>query len=52
MIQDKCIYTTNNTLFLKHKIKQGVVSKWCEVFYNLRKKNKKVMMEAFHKLHD
>lgn len=52
LIEEKCIYTTNNTLFMKHSIKWGVVSKWCEVFYNLRKSNKKKMMAAFHKLHD
>ena len=52
LIEEKCIWTTNNTLFLKHSVKQGVISKWCEVFYGLRKKNKKIMMGAFHKLHD
>ena len=52
VIEEKCIYTANNTLFLKHEVKQGVVSKWSEVFYNLRKSTKKKMLACFHKLHD
>ena len=33
MIETKCIWTPNNTLFLKHEVKDGVVAKWCEFFY-------------------
>lgn len=41
LIKTKCIYTRNNTLFLKHSVKQGVISAWCKHFYNLRKATKK-----------
>ena len=41
LLKNKCIFTRNNTLFLKHSIKQGVVSAWSEHFYKLRKATKK-----------
>lgn len=41
LVQTKCIYTRNNTLFLKHSVKQGVISAWCKHFYTLRKATKK-----------
>lgn len=41
LIETKCIFTRNNTLFLKHSVKQGVVSAWSEHFYKLRKETKK-----------
>ena len=41
LLETKCIYTRNNTLFLKHSVKQGVISAWCKHFYNLRKATKK-----------
>ena len=41
LIKTKCIYTRNNTLFLKHSVKQGVISAWCKHFYALRKSTKK-----------
>ena len=41
LVETKCIYTRNNTLFLKHSVKQGVISAWCKHFYNLRKSTKK-----------
>ena len=41
LINEKCIWTTNNTLFMKHSVKQGVISAWCKHFYDLRKKTKK-----------
>ena len=43
LIETKCIYTRNNTLFLKHSVKQGVISAWCKHFYALRKSTKKKM---------
>ena len=43
LIKTKCIYTRNNTLFLKHSVKQGVISAWCKHFYGLRKSTKKKM---------
>lgn len=43
LVEAKCIYTRNNTLFLKHSIKQGVISAWCKHFYALRKSTKKKM---------
>lgn len=42
-IEKRCIYTRNNTLFVKHSVKQGVVSAWCKHFYGLRKSTKKEM---------
>ena len=50
LVDTQCIYTANNTLFLKHEKKWGVVAKWCEHFYNLRKSIKKIEMKALHKL--
>lgn len=41
LLETKCIYTRNNTLFLKHSVKQGVISAWCKHFYALRKATKK-----------
>ena len=41
LVNERCIYTRNNTLFLKHSVKQGVISAWCKHFYNLRKTTKK-----------
>jgi len=46
------IYTANNTIFLKHEEKWGVIAKWCEYFYNQRKVTKKKMLAIFHELHD
>lgn len=43
LLKTKCIFSRNNTLFLKHSVKQGVVSGWCKHFYNLRKSTKKKM---------
>ena len=43
LVDTKCIYTRNNTLFLKHSVKQGVISAWCKHFYALRKSTKKKM---------
>ena len=41
LVETKCIYTRNNTLFMKHSVKQGVISAWCKHFYSLRKATKK-----------
>lgn len=53
LLEKKCIFTQNNTLFLKHEIKWGVVASWCKHFYNLRKTTKKKMqgleMAIYHK---
>ena len=51
LIQKRYIWTTNNTLFLRHEVKQGIIAKWCEVFYGLRNSTKKRELECFHKLH-
>lgn len=51
LLDTKCIFTKNNTLFLKHKVKWGVIAKWCEHFYNLRKKTKKEMAKNDMKLY-
>ena len=45
LVDEKCIFTRNNTLFLKHSVKQGVVSAWCKHFYGLRKQTKKAMQK-------
>lgn len=52
LVKEKCIWTPNNTLFLKHEVKDGVVAKWCEYFYNLRKSIKRAMMKDVHLLHN
>jgi len=52
LIEEQCIWTPNNTLFLKHEVKDGVVAKWCEFFYAQRKKNKKEELKIFHNLHN
>lgn len=44
-IEKRCIFTRNNTLFVKHSIKQGIVSGWCKHFYGLRKAAKKEMQK-------
>lgn len=51
LIVQRCIWTTNNTLFLKHEVKQGIIAKWCEEFYGRRKATKKKEMACFHTLH-
>lgn len=43
LLNEKCIFTRNNTLFLKHEVKRGVVAEWCTHFFNLRKSTKKEM---------
>jgi DNA polymerase elongation subunit (family B) len=43
ILEKKCIITRNNTLFLKHSIKEGLVTKWCEYNYNKRKSIKRKM---------
>jgi DNA polymerase elongation subunit (family B) len=45
LLETKCIFTRNNTLFLKHSVKQGLISSWCTHFYNLRKKTKNSMQK-------
>lgn len=45
LCKEKCIFSRNNTLFLKHKIKHGIIAAWCKYFYNLRKKYKKEMQK-------
>lgn len=52
LIREKCIWTTNNTLFLKHEVKWGVIAKWCEYFYGLRKTAKKKMLKLVHLMHN
>lgn len=45
LIDTKCIFTRNNTLFYKHEVKQGVVSAWCAHFYGARKTTQKAMQK-------
>lgn len=51
-IEANGIYTPNNTIFMKHEKKHGVIAKWCEHFYNMRKATKKKMLANIHRLHD
>ena len=44
-IDKRCIFSRNNTLFVKHSIKQGIVSGWAKHFYGLRKSTKKEMQK-------
>lgn len=41
LLEEKCIFTRNNTLYLKHSVKTGVVAAWSEHFYKIRKSTKK-----------
>lgn len=47
----RCIFTQNNTLFLKHSEKQGIVSSWCKYFYGIRKSLKSKMKEKEHQIY-
>ena len=49
-IEKHGIYTANNTIFLKHEEKWGIIAKWCEYFYNQRKATKKEMFKCTHEL--
>ncbi len=52
LTREKCVFTRNNCLFLKHSVKQGVVSAWCRHFFNLRKSTKKEMQKLEMKLYN
>lgn len=52
LCKTKCIFTRNNTLFLKHSVKQGLVSAWSKHFYGLRKSTKKEMQALEMKLYN
>jgi len=41
ILNDKCILSKNNTLFLKHDQRNGIIPQWSEYFYNYRKNTKK-----------
>lgn len=43
LLNEKFILSRNNTLFLKHEVKLGVVAQWCKYFYEYRKSVKKEM---------
>lgn len=51
LLEEKCIFTRNNTLFLKHSIKKGVIAEWCRHFFALRKATKKEMAKLEMQLH-
>jgi DNA polymerase elongation subunit (family B) len=51
LLREKCIFTRNNTLFLKHSVRKGVVAEWCTHFFNLRKATKKEMGRLKMSLH-
>ena len=52
MVNTKCIYNPNNTLFLKHEVKTGIVPLWCKFYYANRKTTKKKMLACYHTLHN
>ena len=52
LVKTKCIYTANNTLFLKHEVKTGIIPLWCKFYYTNRKSTKKKQMSIFHQLHN
>lgn len=43
LLDEKFILSRNNTLFLKHEVKLGVIAQWCKYFYEYRKSVKKEM---------
>ena len=43
LLDEKFIMSRNNTLFLKHEVKLGVIAQWCKYFYEYRKSVKKEM---------
>lgn len=51
LLRDKCIFTRNNTLFLKHSVRKGVVAEWCAHFFNMRKATKREMHALEMKLY-
>lgn len=51
LLNTKCIFTRNNTLFLKHSVKKGVIAEWCAHFFNLRKATKKEMAKLEKRLY-
>lgn len=48
VVKDKCIYSANNTLFLKHEVKTGIIPLWCKFYYTNRKQTKKKMLAIYH----
>lgn len=52
LCKTKCIFSKNNTLFLKHSVKQGIVSAWCDHFYAMRKATKKEMQHLEQMLYE
>lgn len=52
IVKDKCIYSANNTLFLKHEVKTGIIPLWCKFYYTNRKATKKKMLAIYHQLHN
>lgn len=51
ILDHTCIFSPNNTLFLKHEVKVGVITAWCKEVYGLRKETKGKELAIFHKLH-
>lgn len=50
LLDEKCILSRNNVLFIKHEIKKGIFSEWCGYFFTLRKGYKKKIAEADERL--
>lgn len=45
LLKTKFIVTKNDTVFIKHEVKWGIVAAWCKHFYDLRKSVKKQMLK-------
>lgn len=43
LLDETCILSRNNMLFLKHEKKRGIFSEWCGFYFNLRKSYKKAL---------
>ena len=52
IVKEKCIYSANNTLFLKHEVKTGIIPLWCKFYYANRKSTKKKMLNLYHLLNN
>ena len=52
LLDEKFILSRNNTLFLKHEVKLGVIAQWCKYFYEYRKSVKKEMGKVSKQIYE
>lgn len=50
LLKTKCINTDNNTLFLKHEVREGIVPTFCKKMYSDRKKFQKKMNDVIRQI--